>query len=275
MVQRKKFDVIVRFQVDRYLRTKLPKPDASQFVVPARLPKPVIGSVVFDFLLRGLRTMCQKSTAHEKRRSRGESRKLRFGSNRTAPKIWQEGQHDLHSPPQPIDWREHTNKLQSKKKKKKKKKKRTHHWSSPRSKLAYKKPTSTRKLRKFPVTTGQGSKHRDWTASRWWPRWRSQSSSCQHHVITWRGLIPADHEYLDSVAWPCHDCEVAPVWHHDVTMLARASFSAVCLTVFPFEFRPRTFTIGFYGKNSIISELMILECSFPLKEGRKSVPALF
>ena len=47
-------------------------------------------------------------------------------------------------------------------------------------------------------------------------------------------------------------------------MLARASFSAVCLTVFPFEFRPRTFTIGFYGKNSIISELMILECSFPL-----------
>ena len=52
--------------------------------------------------------MCQKSTAHEQRRSRGESRKLRFGSNRTAPKIWPEGQHDLHSPPQPIDWREHT-----------------------------------------------------------------------------------------------------------------------------------------------------------------------
>ena len=145
---------------------------------------------------------------------------------------------------------------------------RTHHWSSPRSKLAYKKPTSTRKLRKFPVTSGQGSKHRDWTASRWWVRWRSQSSSCQHHVITWRGQIPADHEYLDSVAWPCHDCEVAPVWHQCGTMtsqmLARASFSAVCLTVFPFEFRPRTFTIEFYGKKSFISELMILECSFPL-----------
>ena len=47
--------------------------------------------------------MCQKSTAHEQRRSRGESRKLRFGSNRTAQKIWQEGQHDLHSPPQPIE----------------------------------------------------------------------------------------------------------------------------------------------------------------------------
>ena len=44
MVQRKKFDVILRFLVDRYRRTKPPKPDASQFVVPARLPKLVIGS---------------------------------------------------------------------------------------------------------------------------------------------------------------------------------------------------------------------------------------
>ena len=44
MVQQKKFDVILRFLVDRYRRTKPPKPDASQFVVPARLPKPVIGS---------------------------------------------------------------------------------------------------------------------------------------------------------------------------------------------------------------------------------------
>ena len=38
MVQRKKSDVILRFLVDRYRRTKPPKPDASQFVVPARLP---------------------------------------------------------------------------------------------------------------------------------------------------------------------------------------------------------------------------------------------
>ena len=41
-------------------------------------------------------------------------------------------------------------------------------------------------------------------------------------------------------------------------------FLTICLIVFPFEFRPRTFTIGFYGKKSFISELMILECSFPL-----------
>ena len=46
MVQRKKFDVILRFLVDRYRRAKplAPKPDASQFIVPARLPTPVIGS---------------------------------------------------------------------------------------------------------------------------------------------------------------------------------------------------------------------------------------
>ena len=85
----------------RYRRTKPPKPDASQFVVPARLPKPVIGSgglssSQFDDDVPDV------STAHEQRRSRGESRKLRFGSNRTAPKIWQEGQHALHSPPQPM-----------------------------------------------------------------------------------------------------------------------------------------------------------------------------
>ena len=50
MVQRKKFDVILRFLVDIYRRTKPPKPDASQFVVPARLPKPVIGSGGFSSL---------------------------------------------------------------------------------------------------------------------------------------------------------------------------------------------------------------------------------
>ena len=48
-------------------------------------------------------------------------------------------------------------------------------------------------------------------------------------------------------------------------------FLTVCLTVFPFEFRPRTFTIGFYGKKSFISELMILECSFPLQSVEATV----
>ena len=65
----------------------------------------------------------------------------------------------------------------------------------------------------------------------------------------------------------------ADAWHHDSCRprgVVTRDFSAiltVCLTVFPFEFRPRTFTIGFYGKKSFISELMILECSFPLRQG--------
>ena len=146
---------------------------------------------------------------------------------------------------------------------------RTHHWSSPRSKLAYKKPTkatSTRKLRKCPETSGQGSKHRDWTASRWWARWRSQSSLCQHHVITWRGLIPADHEYLGSVAWPCHDCEVAPVWHHDVTnartcQFFRHLFDRLIVRISTSDLHHRILR-----KNAIITELIILECSFLLRQ---------
>ena len=38
------------------------------------------------------------------------------------------------------------------------------------------------------------------------------------------------------------------MWHHNVTNARTCQFSAVCLAVFPFEFRPRTFTIGFCGK---------------------------
>ena len=63
----------------------------------------------------------------------------------------------------------------------------------------------------------------------------------------------------------------ADAWHHDSCRqrgVVTRDFSAiltVCLTVFPFEFRPPTFTIGFYRKKSFISELMILECSFPLR----------
>ena len=44
MVQWKKFDDILRFLVDRYRLMKPPKPDVSQFIVQARLSKPVIGS---------------------------------------------------------------------------------------------------------------------------------------------------------------------------------------------------------------------------------------
>ena len=145
--------------------------------------------------------MCQKSTAHEQRRSRGESRKLRFGSNCTAPKICQDEQHDLHSPPQPIDRREHTN------------------WSSPRSILAYKKPTSTRKLRKFPVTSGQGSKHRDWTASRWWARSRLTIAvivvSASGHQLTraYSGWSRTSWFSCVTLPWLRGGTSVAP-WRH-------------------------------------------------------------
>ena len=75
---------------------------------------------------------------------------------------------------------------------------------------------------------------------------------------------------ITNILIQSRDLAMIARWHQCGTMtsqmLARASFSAICLTVFPFEFRPRTFTIGFYRKKSFISELMILECSFPLKE---------
>ena len=50
----------------------------------------------------------------------------------------------------------------------------------------------------------------------------------------------------------------------DATHARTCHFFAVCLTVFLFLFRPWTFTIGFYGKKSIRTELMISECTFPL-----------
>ena len=175
--------------------------------------------------------MCQKSTAHEQCRSRGESRKLRFGSNRTALKIWQEGRHDLHSPPQPIDWREHTIGA-------------VHDRNFPQERDKYQKITK--------ISCDIGSRFEaSWLdlvtmTSEMMIAVIVVSASCDHFC----GLIPAGHGYLDSVAWPCHDCEVAPVWHHDVTNARTCQFFAVCLTVVPFEFWPRTFTIGIYEKKN-------------------------
>ena len=84
---------------------------------------------------------------------------------------------------------------------------------------------------------------------------------------------------ITNILIQSRDLAMVARWHQCGTMmsqmLARASFSAVCLTVFPFEFRPRTFTIGFYEKNSIMSELMILECSFPLNETAVKKECLF
>ena len=73
-------------------------------------------------------------------------------------------------------------------------------------------------------------------------------------------LIPDDHKHVESLACPC----IFARWHHWRHKCSHVPFFCVCLTFFPFEFFPRTFTIGSCEKKSIRSELMILECSFPL-----------
>ena len=106
-----------------------------------------------------------------------------------------------------------------------------------------------------------------------WHRW---AHSVSHTRLTVeRGINFRTNQNRDAAA----NCwRLAPVTH-----AGRAAsspeifrpFSAVCLTVFPLEFWPRTFTIRFNGKKSFLSELMILECSFPLNHfrsrGRHSV----
>ena len=174
--------------------------------------------------------MCQKSTAHKQRRSRGESRKLRFGSNRTAPKIWQEGRHDLHSPPQPIDWREHTIGA-------------VHDRNLPTKSLRG--PESYEnflwhRVKVWSIVTGlRHDDERDDNRS------HRRVSIMSSRDAGWFRLIT-------NILIQSRDLAIFARWHQCGTMtsqmLARASFSDVCLTVFPFKFRPRTFTIGFYRK---------------------------
>ena len=54
----------------------------------------------------------------------------------------------------------------------------------------------------------------------------------------------ADHEHFKSLTWPC----LMAMWHHWRYKLPHMPFFAVCLTDFPLEFRPWTFTNGFFGK---------------------------
>ena len=190
--------------------------------------------------------MCQKSTAHEQRRSRAESRKRRFGSNRTAPKIWQERDNMLFTrPSQPIDWREHTTGA-------------VHDRNLPTSSLQVQESCENFLWHRVKVRSIMtGLRHDDEQDD---DRGHCRASIVSSLNTSWFRLI------TNNLIQSRDSCMIAR-WHQCGTMtsqmLARASFSAVCLTVFPFEFRPRTFTIGFYGKKSFISELMILECSFP------------
>ena len=66
----------------------------------------------------------------------------------------------------------------------------------------------------------QGSKHRDWTASRWWARWRSQSSSCHWVSASCHHLTRADSGWSRiswfsrvTLPWLRGGTSVAP-WRH-------------------------------------------------------------
>ena len=129
MVQRKKFDVILRLLVERYRRTKPPKPDASQFVVPARLPKPVIGSGGLSssrFDVDVSEVNCTWTASFSWRVKEAAPWFESHGSkNLTGGTTWS-------SQSTSTDWLT-----------------RTHRRSSPRSKLAYKKPTKYQKVTKI------------------------------------------------------------------------------------------------------------------------------
>ena len=60
-------------------------------------------------------------------------------------------------------------------------------------------------------------------------------------------LIPADQEHFESLAWAC----MIARWHHWSHNAFTCHVFAVCLTIFPFVLRPRTLTIGFYGKKKL------------------------
>ena len=91
-----------------------------------------------------------------------------------------------------------------------------------------------------------------------WHRWAHSVSHTR--VTVERGIKFGIDQNRDTAA----NCwRLAPVTHAGRAASSPEIFRPFS-AVFPFEFWPRTFTIGFYGKKSFISELMILECSFPL-----------
>ena len=219
--QRKKFDVILRFLVDRYRRTKPPKPDASQFVVPARLPKPpVIGSgglssSRFDDDVPEVNCTWTASFSW-----RVKEAALWFESH--GSKIWQEGQHD-HSPPQPINWREHTIGA-------------VHDRNLPARSLQVPESYENFLWHRVKVRSIMTGLRRD-------DEWDDDRSHRRVRIMS--SLDTGWFRLITNILIQSCDLAMIARWHQCGTMtsqmLARASFSAVCLTVFPFEFRPRTF----------------------------------
>ena len=226
MVQRKKFDVILRFLVDRYRQTKPPKPDASQFVVPARLSKPVIGSgglssSQFDDDVSEVN--CTWTASFSWRVKEAALWFESYGSkNLTGGTTW--------SPPQPIDWREHTIGA-------------VHDRNLPTRSLQVPESYENFLWHRVKVRSSvTGLRHDD--------ERDDDRSHCRVSIMS--SLDVGWFRLITNILIQSRDLAMIARWHQCGTMtsqmLARASFSAVCLTVFPFEFRPRTFTIGFYGK---------------------------
>ena len=83
--------------------------------------------------------------------------------------------------------------------------------------VAYKEPTSTRTFRKFPVTSGQGSKHRDWTASQWSAMMTIAvivvSASCHHLTRADSGWSRISWFRRVTLPWLRGGTSVAP-WRH-------------------------------------------------------------
>ena len=233
--------------IDR--RTKPPKPDASQVVVPARIPKPVIGSgglssSRFDDDVPEVNCTWTASFSW-----RVKEAALWFEShgskNLTGGTTWS-------SQPTSTDWLTGT-----------------HHWSSPRSKLPYK----YQKITKISCDIG----------SRFEASWLDcvtmmsemtiavivVSASCHHLTradsgwsrISWfsRVTLPWLRGGTSVAPWR-HKCSHVPVLPPSVWPSSRSNFD---LGPSPSDSTE---------KNSIISELMVLECSFPLR-GREEIIA--
>ena len=243
MVQRKKFDVILSFLVDGYRRTKPPKSDASQFVVPARLPKPVIGS-------DGLSS------------SRFDDDVPEVNCTWTASFSWRVKEAALWFVRlQRSDRRDnmiftvHLNRLIDE--------------NIPLEQSTIE--TCQQEAYKYQKVTKISCDIGSRFEASWLDCVTMMSEMTAAVIVVSSSLSSLDAGWfrlITNILIQSRDLAMIARWHQCGTMtshmLARASLSAVCLTVFPFEFSPRTFTIGFYGKNSIISELMILKCSFPL-----------
>ena len=249
MVQRKKFDVTLRLLVDRYRRTKPPKPDASQFVVPARLPKPVVGSgglssSRFDDDVPEVNCTWTASFSW-----RVKEAALWFEShgskNLTGGTTW-----SSQSTSTDCSWREHTIGA-------------VHDRNLPTRSLQV--PESYENFLWHLVKVRSivtGLRHDDERDIEMTIEVIVVSASCHHLTRADSGWSISRISWFSRVTlpWLRGGTSVAP-WPH------KSSHVPVFRRLFdrlPVRISTSDLHYGFYGKNSIISELMILECSFPL-----------